>query len=77
MERLPSGWGWWAIFSAIIMAVAIGLSSPFGNGVFLGFGPLQWGGVAIFGLGGAIMVTRGVGRIREWLPKAFGSIGGR
>ena len=75
--RLPPGWGWWAIFSAIIVALAIGLSSPFGGSAFLGFSPVQWGGVAIFVLGGVILVTLGVGRIRERLPRAFGRIDDR
>lgn len=74
---LPSGWGWWAVFSAIILGVAVGLYPGFGDPSFLGFGPVQWGGVAIFVLGGAIMVTRGVGRIRERMSRAFGPIGRR
>lgn len=73
--RLPPGWGWWAIFGAIIVAVAIALYPPLGDPSFLGFRPVQWGGVAIFVLGGVILLTRGVGRIRERMPRAFGPPG--
>ena len=77
MELLPTGWGWWAIFGAIIAGVVMGLYPPFGNPSLLGLHPVQWGALAILVLGGVILLSRGTSRIRERLPKAFGRVGGR